>query len=101
VIVDQRIWYDARKETKIDTLPSKYQGLIACEEFRDKLWKKGREIATRRKGVLEDRREDCIISEHACDKEVSTSVDRGILLHLDHVKEGDKIPYEFAENDLT
>jgi hypothetical protein len=31
VIVDKEIWYDARKETKIDTLPSKYQGLIACK----------------------------------------------------------------------
>ena len=31
VIEDKKIWYDARKETKIDALPSKYQGLIADE----------------------------------------------------------------------
>ena len=31
VIVDKKIWYDARKETKTDKLPSKYQGLIAYE----------------------------------------------------------------------
>ena len=31
MIVDKKIWYDARKETKIDTLLSKYQGLIACK----------------------------------------------------------------------
>ena len=29
MIGDKKIWYDARKETKINALPSKYQGLIA------------------------------------------------------------------------
>ena len=31
MIADKKIWYDARKETKIDALPSKYQGLMAYE----------------------------------------------------------------------
>jgi hypothetical protein len=96
VIVDKRIWYDARKETKIDTLPSKYQGLIACEEFRDKLWKKGREIVARRKGVLEDRREDCIISEHKYPPRLTVVYCSTWIMSRRATKF-----HEFAENDLT
>jgi hypothetical protein len=82
MIANKKICHDAGKEMKTDTLSGKHQGLVAYEvtctdeesSLRcDELWIKDREIGARRNGVLEDRREDCPISEQECDREASTS----------------------------